>query len=189
MKTKSSKPKKQRKRIHSLALHEKQKLFSAHLETGLRKILGRRALEIKKGDKVKVLRGSHKKKSGKVTAINRDKVQVFIEKLMRKKSDGTEILIPFRPSNLMLIELDKNDSRRAKGIENAPSVVEKKKEQGKEGKESKEEKVSEKSSKKEEKESAKKEKHSEEKTETKKEEKKEKTEETKTKKKEEVKKK
>ena len=42
------------------------------------------------------------------------KTQVFVEKLLRKKTDGTEILVPLQPSNLMITELGKADDRRIK---------------------------------------------------------------------------
>jgi len=113
--TKSKKPKKQRKAHYNPALHEKRKQFSVHLSKELRKALGRRALPIRTGDKVKVMRGKNVKFSGKVSRLNRVKNQVFLEKLNRKKSDGTEIPVPLRPSNLMLTELDRSDEKRMKG--------------------------------------------------------------------------
>ncbi|MFH1586922.1 MAG: 50S ribosomal protein L24 [Candidatus Diapherotrites archaeon] len=111
---KSKKPKKQRKAHYNAKLHVKRKQFSAHLSTELRKALGKRSLPVRTGDKVKVMRGKNKKFSGKILRLNRAKNQVFIEKLNRKKSDGTEILIPIRPSNLMLVELDRSDEKRMK---------------------------------------------------------------------------
>lgn len=112
----SSKPKKQRKKHYTMPLHVSQKAFSAHLSKDLRKELGRRSLEIRKEDKVLVMRGKHKGKSGKVTGMNRRKLQVFIEKITIKKADGKEKGIPFRPSNLMLTEVSRDDKQRIKGL-------------------------------------------------------------------------
>ena len=112
---KSSKPKKQRKQHFTMPLHKRQKAFAAHLSKELRKELGRRSLEIRKDDKVKVMRGKHRGKSGKVVNVNRKKIQVFIEKITVKKTDGREIGIPFRPSNLLLIEIARDDKERMKG--------------------------------------------------------------------------
>ena len=112
---KSSKPKKQRKQHYTMPLHKMQKAFAAHLSKELRKELGRRTLEIRKDDKVKVMRGKHKGKSGKVVDVNRKKKQVFIEKIMAKKTDGREVGIPFRPSNLLLTEVSREDKKRIKG--------------------------------------------------------------------------
>ncbi len=111
---KSKKPKKQRKAHYTAKLHVKRKQFSAHLSKELRKALGKRSLPVRTGDKVKVMRGKNKKFSAKIVRIGRAKNQVFLEKLNRKKSDGTEILIPLKPSNLMLVELDRTDEKRMK---------------------------------------------------------------------------
>jgi len=113
----SSKPKKQRKQHYTKALHTLQKELSMHLSKELRKNLGRRNLEARKEDTVKVMRGSEKfvGKQGKITLIKRKKRQVFIEGITRKKIDGTEIQVPFKPSNLLLVTIDEKDERRFKG--------------------------------------------------------------------------
>ena len=113
----SSKPKKQRKQHYTKSLHALQKELSMHLSKELRKNLGRRNLEARKEDTVKVMRGSEKfvGKQGKITLIKRKKRQVFIEGITRKKIDGTEIQVPFKPSNLLLVTIDEKDERRFKG--------------------------------------------------------------------------
>ena len=130
---KSSKPKKQRKSFFNRALHLKGKNFAAHLSKELRKSLGKRSLQLRKGDKVKVMSGSNKGFSGKIIRVNRRKNQVFLEKLNRKKADGTEIPLPLKPSNLLLVELDKSDEKRVK--QKAIKKVEKGKEEKPEKKE------------------------------------------------------
>jgi len=117
MKVTSSKPKKQRKWHYSKPLHLIQKEFSVHLSKDLRKSVGKRSLEVRKGDTVKVLRGSEKYvgKQGKITSVLRQKRQVLIEGIIRKRTDGTEIPIPFRSSNLMLVTMEEKDDRRVKG--------------------------------------------------------------------------
>ena len=59
---KSTQPRKQRKYIHNSPLHIKQKLAHVHLSADLRKKHGLRNVQIRKGDKVRVLRGQHTKK-------------------------------------------------------------------------------------------------------------------------------
>ncbi len=110
----SSKPKSQRKWYYTKPLHTSQKEFSAHLSKDLRKELGRRSLEVRRGDTVKVLRGGEKVfgKQGKITGIMRAKRMVFVEGIVRKKVDGTEKPIPLRPSNLLLVAIDTKDERR-----------------------------------------------------------------------------
>jgi len=114
MKIISSKPKKKRKMYFQSKLHQIHKQLAAHLSEKLRKELKTRSLTVRKNDVVKVLRGEHKKKQGKVIKVDYKKRQVFIEGITRKKTDGTEIPIPFNASNLMIIELDTTDKKRLK---------------------------------------------------------------------------
>ncbi len=113
----SSKPKKQRKRHYVKALHKIHKEFAMHLSPELRKDIGKRNLEAKTGDTVKVMRGdkSYVGKQGKIVSVTRVKRQVRIEGIVGKKMDGTERLIPFKASNLMLISVDDKDNKRLKG--------------------------------------------------------------------------
>jgi len=112
----SKKPKKQRRAFHEMPLHRKQKSLSAHLHKKIREELGVRALPVRKGDTVKVLRGSFKGRTGKVSSVSVTKMHVFVEKITRKKADGTEAMVPFRASNLLIESLDKSDEKRFKRI-------------------------------------------------------------------------
>ncbi|MEW6295414.1 MAG: 50S ribosomal protein L24 [Candidatus Diapherotrites archaeon] len=110
----SRKPSKQRKELMGTPLHKKKSGLNAHLSKELRKELKKRALQVRAGDKAKIMKGKFKKKEGKITKVNHKKGLVFIEKITRKKSDGTETFIPLKASNLMLIELERKDERRTK---------------------------------------------------------------------------
>jgi large subunit ribosomal protein L24 len=110
-KIKSSKPRKQRKKVLELPLHLRKKLVSAHLSKELRKQLKKRSLPVRKGDKVRVLRGKHKGFTGKIARVDYRKGKVFIEKLTRKKADGTEVLLPLNASNLLLLEIVEDEKR------------------------------------------------------------------------------
>ncbi len=132
---KTKKPSKQRKRFYHAKMHKRNKALNAHLNKELQKSTGKRSLMIKKEDKVKILRGKHKKKEGKIARVDHKKVKVFIDKITRKKADGTEKLIPFKASNLMIIELDKKDEKRLK--RNKKTKEEEKTEKTEENKETK----------------------------------------------------
>ncbi len=123
MENKTKRASKQRKRFYSAALHEIGDRMSCALSKVLREKEGTRSVPVRAGDKVKVMRGNFKGKSAKVTKVNRYKRQVFIEGITRKKADGTEIQVPFKASNLAIVDLDKGDSRRMrkKGEKAAPS--------------------------------------------------------------------
>jgi len=110
----SKKPKKQRKAFHEKPLHLKSKDLSSHLSKTLMKETGKRSFALRKGDNVKVMRGDFKGKTGKITSVNYSRQKVLIEKLTRKKSDGTEVMVPFKASNLQIESLDKSDEKRFK---------------------------------------------------------------------------
>lgn len=115
----SSKPKKQRKFFYSMPLHRRQKSFACALSGVLRERLGRRSMPLRRGDKVRVMRGTHRGFEGKVIRVDFAR-GVFLEKLSRKRSDGTERPIPLHPSNLVIVDLDRSDSRRVSGTRGKP---------------------------------------------------------------------
>ncbi|MEM5801601.1 MAG: 50S ribosomal protein L24 [Candidatus Aenigmatarchaeota archaeon] len=115
-KWKSSKsPRKQRKYRYNAPFHVKRKFLSVHLSKELRKKYGKRALPVRKGDEVVVLRGKYKKMSGKVSKVDVKNCKVYIEGITRKKVAGTEILVKFEPSNLMITNLYE-DKKRFKNV-------------------------------------------------------------------------
>lgn len=113
----SSKPSKQRKYRITAPLHIKQKLMRAHLAKPLREKYGRRALGLKKGDKVKVMRGTFSGKEGTTDRLNLKTGKVSITGIEASKKDGSKVMIPFEPSNLMIIELNNIDKMRQKALE------------------------------------------------------------------------
>ena len=115
MKTKN--PKKQRKRAQNAPLHLRRKLLSAHLSKELRKEFKKRSLPLRKGDEVKVMRGKHKGKKGKISKVDPKKIKVYIENIKRRKVSGEEVQIPFHPSNLMITSASLEDPKRKKIIE------------------------------------------------------------------------
>ena len=132
MKIKSKKPNKQRKHLHSMALHEQKKKVSAHLSKELRKELKKRSIGLRKGDEVKIMRGSHKGFKGKIARIDRKNARIFIEKLARKKADGTEILLPVTAPKLMVLAIATGREEKTENVK--PKTKEKEdiwKEEGK----------------------------------------------------------
>ena len=115
---KSSKnPKKQRKYRFTAPLHIKHKFVSAHLSEELIKKYKKRSLPLKKGDKVKIMRGQFTKKEGKIARVNLRHTRVFIEGMEKTRKDGTKSLLPFHPSNLLILELNLEDKKRKEKLE------------------------------------------------------------------------
>ncbi len=110
----SKKPSKSRKQQYNMPMHKKAKAIAGHLNEKLRKELNKRSVPLRKNDTVKILRGNYKGKTGKITKVDRSKMKIFIEKITRKKSDGTEYNVAIDPSKIIVIEIDKSDKKRFK---------------------------------------------------------------------------
>jgi len=120
----SPKPKVQRKAFYNAPLHLRHKLASAHLSKELRDKLGIRSLPVIVGDKVMIMKGEHKGKTGKVAEVDLKGLWVKVEGITRKKADGTEVLVKFRPWNLLILDLNLKDKWRRRIIERRGGRVE-----------------------------------------------------------------
>ncbi len=113
---------KQRKYLANAPLHLKEKLLSTHLSKDLRKQFGKRALPVRKGDEVKVIRGAKKGLKGKVADVSLSKTAVYLEGQIRDKVSGRKVAIPFKPANLLLTDVKLNDKKRVAIIERAKAA-------------------------------------------------------------------
>ena len=91
--------------------------MAAHLSKELRQKYKRRSIGLRKGDKVKVMRGQFKKKIGKVDQIDLKRTVVYVEGIDIIKKEGSKALFPIDPSNLMITELNLDDKKRVKIVE------------------------------------------------------------------------
>jgi ribosomal protein uL24 len=72
-----------------------------------------RAMPVRKGDRVIIVRGEGKSKSAtKIAKIDRKGRKVYVEGFTYFKSDGTELQRPIDASNLVIINPDWSDIRR-----------------------------------------------------------------------------
>ena len=107
----SVKPGKQRTYVRNAPLHIRSTLLGSHLSRDLRQKLKKRSLRVRKGDKVKVMRGQHKGKTGTVDRVNTTRMKVFITGIEMVKKDGSKALYAIHPSQLLIQELQ-TDKRR-----------------------------------------------------------------------------
>ncbi|MFZ8829918.1 MAG: 50S ribosomal protein L24 [Candidatus Aenigmatarchaeota archaeon] len=119
---KSKKPRKQRKFLYNAPLHLRRKMISAHLSKELREKYKRRSFPLRKGDEVKVMRGEFKGTIGKVVRIDTKEYKVYVDSVKKKRSIGTEYLVPLSPSNLMITKLNLDDKYRVKMLERGKNV-------------------------------------------------------------------
>jgi len=114
---KSTQAKKQRLYRYNAPLHTKRKFISAHLSKELRQRYKTRNFGLKKGDKIKIVRGQFRKKEGKVDRIDTKKEKLYITGVDIVKKDGTKIPYPTTISNVIILELNLDDKMRQKILE------------------------------------------------------------------------
>jgi len=115
------KPRKQRKHLYNAPAHLRHKFMAAPLSQELISSKGAKALPVRKGDTVRIMRGDHTGFEGKVSRIDLKKYRIFIEGLTREKVDGTNIFVSVHPSKVMIKSLKLDDKWRQ-------GIVERKKE-------------------------------------------------------------
>lgn len=108
----SKQPRRQRKYRYNAPIHIKRKFLSVNLSKDLRTKFGTRNVIIKKGDKVKILRGNFKSQESKVSDINLKKGIVYLDGMENTRREGSKSRIPFQPSNLQIVDLDLSDKIR-----------------------------------------------------------------------------
>ncbi|KAJ2778753.1 60S ribosomal protein L26A [Coemansia javaensis] len=98
----SSSRRKARKAHFTAPSHIRRKLMAAGLSKELRKKYEVRSIPVRTGDEVVVVRGQHKGREGKVTAVYRKKWVIHIDRLVREKVNGATVPIPVHPSNVVV---------------------------------------------------------------------------------------
>lgn len=100
-------------------MHKRARLMHAHLSKQLRSKLGitRRAITVRKGDKVRIRRGDDAGKIGTVLEVDCKNGVVYIEGIVKKNSKGVEKPKPIRPANIEIIDGDFANKDRAKIIQ------------------------------------------------------------------------
>ena len=110
----SKQPRKQVKFRANAPNHIKRTFMGAPLDKKLREKYGRRTIEVKKGDEVKIMRGKFKGKQGKVGTVDVSNTRLTVDGVQRAKKNGEKLETWFDPSIVKIIVLDDKDSRRMK---------------------------------------------------------------------------
>ncbi len=87
--------------------------MGAHLSKELRERLGKRHLRVRRGDRVRILRGDFKGLEGEVLSVDTKRERVYVQGASIRKADGTEVPMGIHPSNLLILKLAE-DKRRVK---------------------------------------------------------------------------
>lgn len=106
------KPSKVRKSLYNAPKHIRRKLISSHLSDELYSKYGIRSIQIKKGDTVRVMRGTFKGFEGKVSNVDLKKMKINVEGILINKADKKQVSRWIDPSNVLVTKLDLNDKKR-----------------------------------------------------------------------------
>ena len=89
------KPDLERKRYYDAPLHIRKHHLHVHLSKDLRSKLKtpRRALLVRKGDTVRIMRGKWKGREGKVVKVSTVKRKVYVEGITSRSARGREVLV------------------------------------------------------------------------------------------------
>ena len=118
----------ERKKYYSEKLHKRKSRLHVHLSKDLRGKLKtkKRAILVRKNDRVKIMRGPEMGKEAKVARVNVNSRKVYLEGIAAKNSKGKEIPLALEPSNLLLIGLEPTEERKMIFKEDAFKKEEKK---------------------------------------------------------------
>jgi len=120
----SKQPRKQRKFRVNAPLHIKHKLMSAHLSKELRTKHSRRSFPVRKGDKVKVMRGQFRGVIGEIESVDMKNMKVLVKGAeFKAKAGAAPRKYPLDASKLMLISLNLDDKMRVKALERSKKTT------------------------------------------------------------------
>jgi large subunit ribosomal protein L24 len=120
--TESKQPRKQRLALLQAPLHVRQKLMTAPLSEELREKYGVKRLPVRKGDKVRIVRGDFKGHEGTVVKVDLRRLRIYVDGVTVKRQDGTPRFVPIHPSKVVIVALDLKDKWRRAIMERRSGV-------------------------------------------------------------------
>lgn len=91
-------------------------MLSSPLSKELRKSYNSRSAPVRSGDEVILMRGKMRKVKGTVEMVDLSKLKIFVKGVSQKKVNGSEVLRPIDPSNVMITKLKVEDKRREEAL-------------------------------------------------------------------------
>jgi len=119
MRVTSKMPRKQRKMQANAPLHARHRMVSCHLERRLMSEYNTRSVPVRKGDTVKIIRGSKgiKGVEAKISNVDLRSKKLILDGITIAKADGTQKARPVDPSNCIITKLDLSDPIRKAKLE------------------------------------------------------------------------
>ncbi len=123
----SKQPRKKRKERYQAPLHKARSYLHCNVAKEIRKKVGSRSALVRRGDTVKVMRGTFKKKTGKVVEVDYKTLKVFVEGMTAQgRKSKKRSFLPFDSSNLQIIDKfsGKEEKQAAKPVPAVPAKKE-----------------------------------------------------------------
>ncbi len=111
----SKQARKKRKQFFGAALHSRRRFVRAHLSRELREKFRKRSLPVKKGDRVRIMKGKFAGLSGKVVEVDLGRDVIRVEGAVAKKQGGKEVFVPIKPSTTLIIETERKPEKTSPG--------------------------------------------------------------------------
>ena len=111
----SRQPRTQRKRLYEASVQRRHKLLGAHVDPTLAdksKLHLPRAIPVREGDVVRIMRGSFRGKEGKIVSVDSKHGMAVVEGITIEKVDEKKVPRPIHASNLLIIKMDDTDPWR-----------------------------------------------------------------------------
>lgn len=119
----SVQPRKQRKFRFNAPLHVARTFLAAPLSKELRKKHSAKSIIVRKGDKVKVLRGQYAGKIGNVEDVHIRYQRIAVEGVNYTGRDGKKKPYLISPSKVVILELNLDDKKRKASLDKSKSQV------------------------------------------------------------------
>jgi large subunit ribosomal protein L24 len=112
----TKKPSKQRKQLYTAPLHKRRKALTAPLAPVLAEKEGVKRMVIRKGDSVRIRKGSFRGIEGEVANVDYKNMRLNIEGVTFEKTDGSAQNFPVRACNCEIINLKNMKDNKRKAI-------------------------------------------------------------------------
>ncbi len=106
--------------MYEATIQRRHKLLGAHVDPDLAaksKLNLPRALPVREGDVVRIMRGNFRGKEGKIVSVDSRRGTAVVEGITIEKVDEKKVPRPIHASNLMIVKMDDTDPWRRKKYE------------------------------------------------------------------------
>lgn len=92
-------------------MHLRGRFLHARLSEELRKKTGLKTLRVRKGDRVRIMRGDFKGLEGEVLHVDTKRYRIAVQGASIRKANGTEVPLKIHPSKVMIVKLAEDKKR------------------------------------------------------------------------------